>query len=69
VVNRFPPTVSLSCLDDTGTCLHYIDLPYYISEFRRLGGPHGIHLSLSKTKVLTSITTGTFPSLPPSDTA
>jgi hypothetical protein len=56
------PTTNLSYIDDTGACLRYEDLPFYISEFDRLGIPHGIRLSLTKTKLLTSVT-GTSPTL------
>jgi hypothetical protein len=61
-LDPLPPTTNLSYIDDTGTALRYINLPFYITEFNRLGHPHGIHLSLTKTKLLTSII-GTSPTL------
>jgi hypothetical protein len=45
-----------SYIDDCNSFVPYIDLTFFITEFRRLGPPLGIHCNLIKTKILTTIT-------------
>ena len=57
-----------SIVDDTGVCLTYVDLPWFLKEFQRLGKPLGIALNLLKTIIITSITgTSPLPFLSPRD--
>ena len=51
-------------MDDTSICLCYDDLHWFLSELQSRGAPLGIHLSLTKTKILTSLT-GQPPQLSP----
>jgi hypothetical protein len=50
-----PPT-TLSYHDDTSIVLPYPDLEWFITQFQALGNPLGICLNLSKTQLLTSLT-------------
>jgi len=44
-----------SYLDDTGAALPYVDCKFAILTFQELGAPHGLLLSLDKTKILTTL--------------
>ena len=52
--NRGSKAHTTSIMDDKSVCLSHTDLPWFIRRFQELGDPMGIHLSCSKTKILTS---------------
>ena len=43
-----------SILDDTSICLCFQDLPWFLTQLQTRGAPFGIHISLSKIKIMTS---------------
>ena len=45
-----------SYIDDTNLALAYRDLLWFLNRFAELGAPLGIYLNLSKTQILTSLT-------------
>jgi hypothetical protein len=51
--NELPP---LSYHDDTSIVIPYPDITWFLTMFQTLGSPLGIHLNLSKTQLLTSLT-------------
>jgi hypothetical protein len=60
--NRNPsdiPPSTLSYHDDTSIVIPYPDINWFLSTFQQLGAPLGIHLNLSKTQLLTSLTPNT----------
>ena len=66
--NKGSVAATKSIVDDTGICLTYIDLPWFLREFQTLGKPLGIALNLLKTVIITSITgTSPLPFLSPRD--
>lgn len=53
--NTTPPS-TLSYHDDTSIVIPYPDITWFLNTFQTLGMPLGIHLNLSKTQLLTSLT-------------
>jgi hypothetical protein len=51
-----PPPVTLSYHDDTSIVVPYEDIPWFLTTFQTLGNPLGIHLNLTKTQILMSLT-------------
>jgi hypothetical protein len=63
--NELPPS-TLSYHDNTSIVIPYPDITWFLTTFQTLGTPLGIHLNLSKTQLLTSLTTDP-PCLSPND--